>query len=58
MKNEEKLTSQEQDQNEEILEIKKEQDEEIKKLDKVIAELKTNLVTIKWQTDQSIAEAE
>ena len=48
MKNEEKLTSQETDQTEEIENIKKLQVEEISKLEKVISELKSNLVTLKW----------
>lgn len=52
MKNEEKLTSQENDQNEEIAKIKEEQVEKITKLEKVISELKSNLVTLKWQTVQ------
>jgi len=48
MKNEEKLTSQETDQTEEIKKISELQADEITKLDKVISELKSNLVTLKW----------
>lgn len=53
MKNEEKLTSQEQDQNQEVSSLKQDQISEIEKLDKVISELKSNLVTLKWQTVQA-----
>lgn len=52
MKNEEKLTSQEADQTAEILTNKQLYEKEIEKLEKVISELKSNLVTLKWQTAQ------
>lgn len=52
MINEEKLTMQEEEQKNEISQIEERQNIEIKQLELIIGELKTDMETLRWQKDR------